>query len=209
VTLGLPLLLVRFGLDYVVTRNVMFVAVPLAVLIAVGLAGGRLRWLGVATAVALCAIGTAAAVRVQSSATLQRPAWRAVATALGPADRNRAIVIAGTYRARPLKLYLPGAKFYSRHAVDEIDVVGMRSPHEPACWWGAQCNLPTARPSRAPPAPEFHLVSLRRLGAFTIVRFRSRRPVVLAHHSRVLESRRMFHGRRRDSRLVLFQPRRA
>ena len=35
-TLGLPLALVHFGLDYVITRNVIFVAVPVTVLVAVG-----------------------------------------------------------------------------------------------------------------------------------------------------------------------------
>ena len=90
-TLGLPLVLVHFGLDYVITRNVIFVAVPVTVLVAVGLAAGRFGWLGAAGAVALCAVGATVALRVQSSAALQRPAWRAVAGALGPGNRSRAI----------------------------------------------------------------------------------------------------------------------
>src|SRR5919204_95790 len=138
VAIALPLVLGRFGLDYLITRNVLFILVPLTVLVAIGLAALPVRWLGATAAVGLAAIGITAAARVDASAALQRPDWRLVAGALGPRVSNRAIVVAGSYRGRPVKTYLPHTGFMSEPppAVREIDVIGMRPPREPRGWWG-------------------------------------------------------------------------
>jgi mannosyltransferase len=207
VAIALPLVLGRFGLDYLITRNVLFVLVPLTVLVALGLAALRTRWLGATAAVGLAALGIAAAVRVDSSAALQRPDWRLVAHALGTQVQDRAIVVAGSYRARPVKTYLSHTGFMSQPPppVREIDVIGMRARREPGCWWGAECNLPDATPATAPPAPGFRLRSRTRVGIFTVARFASPAPSAFVSCSPVYRSPDRFGGRRRVAVMVLVQ----
>jgi mannosyltransferase len=204
---ALPLVLGWFGLDYLITRNVIFALIPVAVLVAIGLAALRVRWLGRAAAVALAALGITATVRVDSSAALQRPDWRLLARALGPDPVDRAMVIAGSYRGRPVKTYLAHTGFVSEPppAVREIDVIGMHVRREPGCWWGAECNLPNATPATLPPAPGFRLRSQMRVGSFTIMRFASPTAAAFGGCSKVYRSRRRFRGRRRVSVIVLVQ----
>ncbi len=67
-------------------------------------------------------------MRVQTRPYLQRPNWRAVARALGPAPCPRAILASDGTTADPLKIYLPGVR-WTQPAGDsmlirEVDVVG-------------------------------------------------------------------------------------
>jgi mannosyltransferase len=204
---ALPLVLGRFGLDYLITRNVIFALVPVAVLVATGLAALHARWLGQAATVALAALGIAGTVRVDSSSALQRPDWRLVAHALGPDVRDRAIVIAGSYRGRPVKTYLAHTGFVSEPppAVREIDVIGMHTRRQPGCWWGAECSLPNVTPATLPPAHGFRLRSQTRVGSFTIAQFRSPTAAAFGGCSDVYRSPRRFRGRRRVSVIVLVQ----
>jgi mannosyltransferase len=201
------LALVGLGLDYLITRNVIFAVVPLVVFVAIGLAALRARWAAAAAAVALAALGVAATVRVDTSAALQRPDWRVVAHALGPDLHARAIVVAGSYRGRPVKTYLPHTGFMTQPApaVREIDVIGMRGPREAGCWWGAECNLPDATPDTRPPARGFHLLSRQRAGNFTIARFGSATPVAFDTCSATFRSGARFRGTRAVSVIVLVQ----
>jgi hypothetical protein len=110
--LVINLLLVALGIDDLITRNVIVIWLPAALMVAGGLgagrsagglgadgsaggldadrsagglgAGGRAAVVGLLAAIALCAIGIFAAVGVASDRTLQRPDWRAVARVLGP-----------------------------------------------------------------------------------------------------------------------------
>jgi 4-amino-4-deoxy-L-arabinose transferase-like glycosyltransferase len=201
-----PLVLGQAGLDYLITRNVVFVTVPIAVLVAAGLTVRRARWAGVAATVALCVLAVTATAEIHASPRLQRPAWRAVAARLGAGQGIRAIVVAGSYRARPLKTYLPNTRFFQgRPAPREIDVIGMQSPRQPGCWWGSECNLPNARPSNIPPAPGFRLIGERRVGDFYVSRFRSDRPMRLTTCSDVLRSQARFRGRALHSVVVFLQ----
>jgi hypothetical protein len=204
---ALPFALGRFGLDYLVTRNVIYVAVPLSVLVASGLAAPRRPWAAVGGTALLCALMLFATVRIASTTGLQRPDWQAVARALGPRHGNRALVVAGSYRARPLIVYLPDTNYLGTPAaaVREIDVIGMRSPPQKGCWWGAGCNLPTAFPATRPPAPAFHLVSRRHVGHFMILTFRARRAAKFGACSTVYRSQRRFRGHALHSVLVLLQ----
>jgi hypothetical protein len=69
-----------------------------------------------------------ATVQVQTKPYLQRPDWRAVAHALGPAAVPRAILAANGQTAIPLKIYLPRVNWVQpqsqRVPVAEVDVVG-------------------------------------------------------------------------------------
>ena len=109
--------------------------------------------LGGLLAVVLVAMFACATVRVQTKAYLQRPDWRGVAHALGPATMPRAIIAANGFTADPLKIYLPRASWVQAQSqkvwVQEIDVVGDRKqlplrpvrivlPKQPPIWYSAR-----------------------------------------------------------------------
>jgi hypothetical protein len=204
---GLPLALSLLGLDFLVTRNVIFGLVPLTVLIALGLASLRPPWAGAPAVLAVCLAGFAATARTQADTRLQRPDWHALAEVLGHPAGNRAIVVAGSYRALPLITYLVDARKLppSRPPVSEIDVVGMRSPSKVECWWGAACNVLSAEPATTPPARGFRLVSRTRAGAFTVFRFAAATARAFNTRSRVFRSPARFRGRATQHVIVLFQ----
>ncbi|HYB27683.1 MAG TPA: glycosyltransferase family 39 protein [Solirubrobacteraceae bacterium] len=116
--------------DYFLSRNVIPAVVPVAVLIAAACVVPRLRVLGALLAVVLVAMFSYATIQVQTHAYLQRPDWRSVARALGPALVPRAIIAANGVTADPLKIYLPRVNWVQaqsqRVLVDEVDVVGDR-----------------------------------------------------------------------------------
>jgi mannosyltransferase len=156
------------GKDYVVERNLLPALVPLAAVVALGLGASRARLAGVLVAVALCAYWLAFDVYVTRTPNLQRPDYRGVAAALGPARVPRAIVswrLAGD----PLRWYLDDGAlrwFGGGEAVREVDLVGKRNVAE------RPANLPTA----------FHLAAVLRLNRLTIARYVSSKPVFLWMH---------------------------
>jgi uncharacterized membrane protein len=125
-----PLVLGYLGHDYFLSRNVIPAVIPLAVVLGAVCVVPRARLLGAVLAVALIAMFAYATIRVQTHPYLQRPNWRNVARALGPATVPRAIIAANGQTAIPLKIYLPGVKWVQpqsqRVLVGEIDVVGAR-----------------------------------------------------------------------------------
>jgi len=123
-----PLVLGLLGHDYFLSRNVIGAVVPLAVVLGAACAAPRARALGAALAMALIALFVYATIQVQTKPYLQRPDWRAVAHALGPATVPRAILAANGQTAIPLKIYLPHVSWVQpqsqRVRIGEIDVVG-------------------------------------------------------------------------------------
>jgi 4-amino-4-deoxy-L-arabinose transferase-like glycosyltransferase len=156
------------GKDYVVERNLLPALVPLAAVVALGLGASRARLAGVLVAVALCAYWLAFDVYVTQTPNLQRPDYRGVVAALGPARVPRAIVswrLAGD----PLRWYLDDGAlrwFGGREAVREVDLVGKRNVAE------RPANLPAA----------FHLAAVLRVNRLTIARYVSSKPVLLWMH---------------------------
>jgi len=125
---AVPLLLAVAGEDYFLSRNEIPAFVPAVTLVAAACVVPRARPAGAVFAAALLALFCLTAINVQTHAYLQRPDWRAVAHALGPAPVPRAILAADGTTADPLKIYLPGVSWVQpqsrRTVVDEIDVVG-------------------------------------------------------------------------------------
>ena len=123
-----PLVLAFAGHDYFLSRNVMPAVIPFAVALGGACAAPRARLVGGALAAALLALFAYAAIQVQTHPYLERPDWRAVARALGPATVPRAVFAADGTTANPLKIYLPGAAWSEpvgrRLVIDQIDVVG-------------------------------------------------------------------------------------
>jgi hypothetical protein len=187
----LSLLFVAGGSDQLITRNIIALWLPAAMVVGAGLAVARPHALGVALTAVLCVIGLTADIGVAFQYDLQRPDWRAVARVLGsepgPAGAQavldgRAILVQHYRTLLPLSLYLPNLHFYNRHPerVRELDVISISSPQQPLCWWGAACNLIPSRMQRSYPIPGFHELWLRRAHRFTIMRLVAASPVELS-----------------------------
>ena len=159
----LPLVAGGFGQDYFLSRNVIPAVVPVAVLVGAACVVPRPRLLGGLLAVVLVAMFAYATIQVQTQAYLQRPDWRSVAHALGPATLPRAVIAANGFTADPLKIYLARASWVEPQTqkvwVQEIDVVGDRKqlrlrpvrivlPKQPPIWYSA-----TGAPTPALVAP--------------------------------------------------------
>jgi 4-amino-4-deoxy-L-arabinose transferase-like glycosyltransferase len=210
-----PLSLAVVGHDYFLSRNVMPAVVPVAVMIGAACAVPRLRLLGGTLAVALLATFAIAAVRVQSHSYLERPDWRAVARALGPATVPRAILAANGTTADPLKIYLPGVRWslppgYAAW-VQEVDVVGAikrlgllpKRPLDALAARGHRVRRPTGRPlprSIAPPGTR--LLVRFRLQNWVLARFALRHPIRLTANQLTALAPRYF--RRAPYKLLAF-----
>jgi mannosyltransferase len=102
---GLPAALALAGVDYLNTRNVIAVWLPLAVILGAGFGaqgGGRLA---LGSLVALAAVCVGIVVAVSATDRYQREDWRGASEALGPAESDRVIVSMPLNSQRPLELY--------------------------------------------------------------------------------------------------------
>ncbi len=178
---ALGLILAAAGFDDLITRNILPLWLPAAVLVAAGLALARAQLVGAVAAAALCAIGVAATAGVAADRNLQRPDWRYVARALAPdpAPGAARVILIQHYRYRlPLSLYLPRLEVMRRtERVSELDVISIASPPQPLCWWGAACNLIPSRMQSRYDVPGFDRAWRRHVLQFTILRLTSNRPV--------------------------------
>ncbi|HEX5195173.1 MAG TPA: glycosyltransferase family 39 protein [Solirubrobacteraceae bacterium] len=186
---ALALLLIVVGFDDLITRNIIELWLPAAIVVAAGCAAasGIAARIGAAVAVALCAIGLYAAVAIAVTPSMQRPDWPGVARLLGAepsGGRPRAILIQEYGTLLPLKLYLPGlAQLRGAVRVTELDVITMHSPGQPDCWWGAECNLISSPMQTSYPIAGMHTAWVRHVRQFTIRRLVSARPVTLTRAS--------------------------
>jgi 4-amino-4-deoxy-L-arabinose transferase-like glycosyltransferase len=181
---ALGLVLIGFGFDDVLTRNLLALWLPAALLVAGGLAAARARRIGLAATIALCLIGVATAAGVAVDRDYQRPDWRVVARVLGSSPRTgtRAIFIQHYRDLLPLSLYLPGLEAAARRAatVSELDIVSFRSPPSAGfCWWGSACNLWPSVMQAGYRIPGFHEAWRRHALQFTILRLVASPPVRL------------------------------
>jgi len=123
-----PLILAGLGQDYFLSRNAIPALIPAVTLIAAACTMPRLARAGAVLAVLLFAGFAAATAEIQTHPFLQRPDWRRVAAALGPAASPRAVLAADGTTAQALKIYLPGVLWAQpvtrRVLITEIDVVG-------------------------------------------------------------------------------------
>jgi hypothetical protein len=133
--------------------------------------------LGVAAAVALCAVNAASAIGIASNRDFQRPDWRGVARLLGarpPAGGpGRAILIQHYRDLLPLSLYLPRLRVIRRGGatVSELDVISFTAPPSAGfCWWGSACNLWPSTMQPSYPIPGLRVAWQRRSYQFTVLR---------------------------------------
>jgi mannosyltransferase len=207
-----PIALAFLGQDYFFARNLIPAFVPLAIVFAAACTAPRARLPGGALALALLAFFTYANILVQTDARLQRPNWRLVAHALGPAPVTRMVVAAVGTTADPLKIYLPGVSWVQpqgrRVLISEVDVVGaqkrlslvgplVRSAH------GNRLVQPIGSPEpRAVAPPGTRLLSRVRVANWTVARFALVRPERITIRRLITQLPRFF--RRTPIQVLLF-----
>jgi mannosyltransferase len=125
-----PIVLALIGHDYWLARNVLPAFIPIVTAIAAACVVPRARTVGAALALVLFVGFSVSTYDVQTTLRLQRPQWRAVARALGPAPVPRAILVSDGTTGDPLKIYLSNVSWVQLHnrkqLVGEIDIVGTR-----------------------------------------------------------------------------------
>jgi uncharacterized membrane protein len=179
------------GSDTVLTRNLLALWLPLAIVLAAGLGSRRAGRLGIGVTALLCAIGVTATISVATFGTLQKPDWAAVAKTLGrwpragqPADATRLLIFPRNIWLESLtQVYMPHTSRLRRHEprnVAEIDIVVNSSPagaeQHWLCWWGAGCNLYPSRLAARYAIPGFHAAGRSQVAQFAILRLVSDKP---------------------------------
>jgi mannosyltransferase len=174
-----------FGHDYLITRNVIELWLPLAVAVAVALGARAIGWLGPAVVLALGAIGLVLSIWNTATPAAGRVDWDAVASALGEPQRERVIGAPGFLEGAPLSLQLTGAhvaKPGERIAASELVLLSMREVPNYGigpCVWGADCGGTTLGGSGPPfgAPPHFRLVEQGSTPRVTYRIYRAPRPV--------------------------------
>jgi mannosyltransferase len=126
-----PLILALLGEDYYIARALIPAWIPLAVVVGAACTASRVRLAGGALAVILLAMFVYAQIQIDGGSQYQRPDWRGVARALGPAPAGARGIVAydGGLATDPLATYLPGVPWNASPparaiTVGEVDVVG-------------------------------------------------------------------------------------
>ena len=128
---AVPLLLAVAGRDYFVPRALIGAWLPLSIVVAAACTAPRARLPGAVLGIVTLGAFAFAWAKIEGNRQYQRPDWRGVAHALGPASVPRAVAAYdGGFAAVPIALYLGGQGLSPgdprRVTVDEIDVVGGR-----------------------------------------------------------------------------------
>ncbi len=165
-TLAAPVALAFVGLDYLNTRNVLPALLPLAVVMAAGLARLPKPRAEILSSV-LCLLFLAVTINVVRDPTLQRTDFRGAAEALGKPTGNRAIV-ATLGGDEALGLYLPRLRVLPDSGADvrEIDLIGLGSHN------GSNRGV-VRPPAKVRPPAGFHEVQRDEEETYSLVRFRS------------------------------------
>lgn len=183
--LGLSLVLVAFGVDYLISRNLIAVLLALILAVAGGLASSR--WAGSAAGAVLCVVGLIAAVGVATNWRLQRPDWRAVAQSAGIAGTRtpapQLVIIENIDSLQPIGTYahtLHGLPPRGAAVRSVILIAATRGPYDPMCWWGAACSVNQAALDDTIHLPGFLSAGMHwRVNQFAIYQLVSPRPVRL------------------------------
>jgi hypothetical protein len=184
---GLPLLLIAFGADYLDGRNLIPVFAPLIVLLGAGFGVRRAGRLGLGLAAAFCLCSLVFTIEIDRLPRLQREDLRNAAHQIEPLRPGMAVLSIRYSGNQPLRYYL-GGHFATggRLTLREIDLVGSASAERDA--------------ARLLPAA-FHRVGSEPVSYdFTLARFRADRPVSVP--LRLLERGALVGGGARASVLV-------
>jgi mannosyltransferase len=176
---------VLVGRDYLITRNLLELWVPLAVAVAIVLGTRAVGRIGPAAVTVLCLAGIVLSVWNALTPAARRLDWDEVAQALGEPGAERVIGVPGQLAGAPLSLQLDGAhvaKPGERIVASDLVLLSLRQvPNYGVgpCWWGAVCGgnaYGGSGPSLRAPAP-FRLVDQGSTPRITYRIYRAKRPV--------------------------------
>ena len=177
----LTLFAVLVGRDYLITRNLLELWVPLAVAVAIALGTRALGSIGPAAVAVLCVAGVALSTWNALTPEARRLDWDEVARALGEPGRERVIAVPGQVDGEPLVLQLDRAhvaKPGERIATSDLVLLSLRPVRDYGvgpCWWGAMCGR-ESEPSLRAPAP-FKLVDQGSTPRITYRTYRAKRSI--------------------------------
>ncbi len=162
---GMAMLLVAAaaGDDYIVTRNLLELWVPLAAVLGVALAArGAAGRIGTVLTIGVCAVGVGLVIWTAATPEAQRPNYSDLAAELGPASTER-LIVSQTSFSSPLVLYLDGSRIATDEdlSASELVVIEPRPTESYAvgtCWWLSSCGgVDLQPPPRFEVPPEFEL----------------------------------------------------
>lgn len=172
VGVGLPVLAAVIGADFVITRNLIPALLPALVALAVGFAARSAGVLGIAPSVLLCLLSFATIIGVSRDAAYQRDDWRGVARELGPAVRDRVLVVTPADGGVALEWYLPSARrtgaAVTAAEIDTVAVGRRRAGQKPQPPRGPDMVPNGFSVARRVERPTFTVVSLRAGAPVTI-----------------------------------------
>ena len=142
--LGLLLVAVLAGEDYILSRNLLELWAPFVVMLAVIFAATRVEWVGTAVTVGLCCAGVGLVIWTVATPAAQRPNYSDLAAELGETAEPR-LIVSQTSFSSPLVEYLPGTSRASdtELSASELVVVEPRPSDDHAvgtCWWIHTCG---------------------------------------------------------------------
>jgi 4-amino-4-deoxy-L-arabinose transferase-like glycosyltransferase len=189
---GLSLLFILGHDDTLITRNVIDLWLPAAIVVAAGLGAAWdhgaaaqravARGAALTATIGLCAIGVYATAAIAHDYYFERPNWVPLARLLGPppAPGTTRVILIQHYAYRlPLGLYMPNLTYLRGDDVTndtvEIDVIRFSAPGQPLCWWGAACNLVPSTIQAHYDIGDFQPVSKQTVEQFTVLKLRSRK----------------------------------
>jgi mannosyltransferase len=208
-----PLVLGPLGYDYFFSRNEIPAVVPIATVVAAACAAPRARVFGASVAVGLLILFSWATIQVQTHASLERPDWRNVARALGPAQTTRAIYVANGVTADPLKIYLPHVSWVQPQKrvvrITEIDVVGALKRLPLA---GDPTSTASPKPTLGRPVPRSvappgtRLIARFRVDSWIVARLALTHPIRINIQQLIARAPRYFRATPRALLLFFQQP---
>ena len=172
------------GTDLLLARNLIVIWPAAGVAVAGCIAACGHRFAVVGTALG-CASMLALIGAVQVDPDRRRYDFRIAAELLGPRVPGGRLVVWQSFpHSRPLTVYVGGLERPGREPVEVrvVDVVSMELPGPRWCWWGGVCSDGIRRGYSSRPTIRdsyFGLgrAAVRSRGRFTVVRYRSERPI--------------------------------
>jgi mannosyltransferase len=134
------------GADYLISRNLIGLWAPFAIILASLLTAPAMGRLGLGITACLCAAGIGLAVWTAATPSVGRPDWEELSASLEPFDAGSALVSESAYVLGPLTLSLEGARVAhpgERVVARDLTVVGLRQVDDHSigpCWWVAFCG---------------------------------------------------------------------
>ncbi len=173
--LAIPFVLAIGNVDYFLARNLIVVWLPAALVASAGFAASGAKRTGAGLLAVYAALCITQVIAVAADERYQRDDWRDAVEALGapPANGARGIVVTPASGRVPVERYLEGATLFPADGtpVTEVDLVGLAARRPD------QSPEPPRKTAQPVPEPSFREVGRVETPTYTVIRYRSEKPV--------------------------------